>query len=159
MILVLLLTLLTTSCQRHSQWQYHHINEKTANATRVLYRSTDPVQGIDVEMIEADGQLATYLQVHSQPLLPSHEDPQKTEVKIYTTHGEKTFLAHYHLGEQRVRLSEVLQAELISVLKEGNPVTLELVGYRETIDPSHFQKVFQRSNQKAPSAFNRIRLY
>ncbi|NGX27368.1 MAG: hypothetical protein K940chlam6_01302 [Chlamydiae bacterium] len=151
--------LLLSSCQRHSQWQCHHINEKTAKATRVLYRSEDPVQGIDVEMIQADGELATYLQVHSQPLLPSEEDPEKTEVTITTAQSEMTFLAPFHRGAQRVRLSEELQTQLISILKEGNPITLELTGYRETIDPERFQKVFKRMGKKAPSVLNRIHLY
>lgn len=148
--------LLLASCQRHSQWQYTHVRETTCDSTRIMYYSEDPIQGIDIEMIHTDGELATYLQVHSEPV---HVSEDKTPVVIRTSHGEKSFLAPSHRGAQRVRLTDVLQTELISALIEGNPVTLELCGYRETVDPARFQKIFDRLEKKAPSVLNRVRLY
>lgn len=150
---------LFTSCQRYCDWQYHRIDEKNCKTTRIHYHSKDPVQGIDIEILQAEDQLATYLQVHSQPLPSSSEHPGTTQIKLFTMRGQKIFFAPIHAGGQRVRLSEVMQRELISSLTEGNPITLELSGYRETIDPVRFQKTFQRLSTKAPSILNRIRLY
>lgn len=107
-------------------------------------------------MIHVDGELTTYLQVHSEPLQTKEN---KTLVVIKTLHGEKSFLVPYHKGKQRVRLTDVLQTMVISSLTEGNPITLELSGYRETVDPTRFQKVFSRIEKKAPSVLSRIRLY
>lgn len=156
---LLLLLLLFASCQRNSQWQYHNINETVSKTTRIHYRSADPVRGIDIEMIKADGEMITYLQVHSQPILGSDADAEKAQVKILTKKRQKTFLVPIHRGGQRVRLSEILQTELISSLSEGNLVTLELSGYRESVNPAYFKQVFAKLSEKSPSVLNRIRLY
>lgn len=153
------LLLLLASCQRNAQWQYHNIHETTSKTTRIHYRSHDPVQGIDIEMIKADGEMITYLQVHSQPIVPSEDCTEKALVKMVTNKKQKTFLASIHRGGQRVRLSEILQTELISSLAEGNPVTLELSGYRESVNPTYFKQVFGKLSEKSPSVLNRIKLY
>jgi len=142
MIWALVLFLLS-GCQRYSQWQYHHISQKQTDSTRILYRSKNPASGIDVEMMKSHGELTTYLQVHSTPL-PSREG--KAEVQIQSGDKNVTFWAHLHEGGQRIRLTDSLQTALISSLAEGNPVTLQLQGYRETIYPKHFEKVFQNLN-------------
>lgn len=136
-----LLLLLVTGCQRHNQWQYHHISERKNEATRILYRSEDPTSGIDLVLLKTHSQLVTYLQVPSK-LTPKEEG--KVEVKLHTPSKIITFLAHLHEGDQRVRLEGALQTALLSSLKEGNIVTLYLQGYKETIDPKSFQKVFQK---------------
>jgi|GEM_PF-2789930 len=148
--------LLFASCQRHSQWQCTHVKETACESSRILYRSEDPVQGIDIEMIHTDGELSTYLQVHSEPLFVTEKT---SPVVIKSIRGEMSSMATSHRGAQRVRLNDDLQTELISALKEGYLVDIELSGYRETIDPSRFQKVFARLEKKAPSVLNRIRIY
>ncbi|MDN3506600.1 MAG: hypothetical protein P0S96_05160 [Simkaniaceae bacterium] len=144
--------LLLASCQRHSQWQYTHVRETTSDSTRIQYRSKDPVQGIDIEMIHVDGELTTYLQVHSEPL-------KTKESKTLVVIGDTSYYAPCHKGKQRVQLTDVLQTMLISSLTEGNPITLELSGYRENVDPARFQKVFARIEKKAPSILKGIRIY
>lgn len=133
--------LLIAGCQRHNQWQCHHISQKESNSTRILYKSPDPTYGIDIEIVKTHGEMTTYLQVHSGSLC---DVDGKAEVTLTTPTKTKSFWAHLHEGNQRIRLSESLQTAFISSLAEGNPVTLQLDGYRETVHPHAFEKTLQK---------------
>lgn len=148
--------LLLVGCQRYDQWQTHHIKEKTAGSTRVQYKTRDQVAGIDIEFIRTGQDLATYLQVHGQPISLSTEN--KTEVKLITDNRVTTFLAHIHKGKQRIRLSKILQEQLISILTEGNSVIIELPGYRERVDPQRFQKVLKELNSDSSGFLSKFKV-
>lgn len=134
------------SCQRHSQWCYHHIPAKypASDLTRLTYHSLDPIHGIDLEFLCSSKNCTTYLQIHSKSIPASEENPQKAQVLIQFENKTLYFLADRHCGGQRLRLSEPTQTELIALLKKGKPILLELKGYRETIDPKRFEKLFKR---------------
>lgn len=153
------LLLLLMNCQTKKEWYVQHISESATQTTCMYHLSSDPICGIDIEILQTGKQLITYLQVHSTPLYPSKSDAKQVEVGLSTAAYKKTFLAPLHLGKQRIRLSEEMQTQFLSILKEKDPITLEVSGYRETLDPTQFQKYFLQLTKKAPSFLNKIHIY
>ncbi len=152
----LLSLLFLFGCQRYNQWQYHRISETTGGSTRVQYKTKDQVAGIDLEFIRSGDDLATYLQVHGQPLPYTKGD--QARVKLISQDSVMTFLADLHTGGQRIRLSNVLQKQLLSLLIEGQAVTIEVVGYREQIDPKRFNKVFKELNSHSSDFLSKFKM-
>lgn len=138
----LILLLLLAGCQTHSGWRYDQVPSKEKKCTRLTYKSDDPIKGIDVEFLYSGDALATYFQVHSHPIVA--EEGKKASIRLITDQRVVDFVADIHTGKQRIRLSEPLQGELIKLLKEGKPVTIELKGYRQTLDPKDFEKSFKK---------------
>lgn len=132
------------SCQKHSQWQKQTISENKSTVTRTIHRTEDPTRGIDVEILEADGQFAIYLQVQSEIL--------ERQVTLITSSGEKSFLASPHKGGQRLSLDAAAKEALLFALKEEKMITISLSGYREVLHANDF-------DQKDSSVLKKIRLY
>ncbi len=131
------------SCQSHSQWQKQTISESRSAVTRTIHRTQDPTGGIDVEILEADGQLSVYLQVYSE--IP------KENARL-SIDGEKSFPLIPHEGNQRFSLDTAAKEALLTSLKENEMVAISLSGYREILQQSHFDR-------KESSVLKRIRLY
>jgi len=135
--------ILLAACQRQENWHFKQIpTKKTASCRRITYYSKDPICGIDVELIYANEELVTYLQIRSTPLKSTSENA--IQVTIQSEGKASHFLGKVHRGSQRIRLTPDLQTHLLSLLKEGKPLIIEIPGYRETIDPKRFEKVFKK---------------
>lgn len=135
----LLLLLLLSSCQRHGHWHHQNIPAKEIDhCSRLLYRSEDPIGGIDLEWLQTKETLTTYLQVHFGSIHASDESGPKAKVIFSTSEKTVSFLIDFHEGEQRLRLLPAQQTALLTLLEEGQPVTIDLEGFHETIDPSAF---------------------
>lgn len=154
---LLLPLILLVGCQRHQQWQCSQIQHTTHQSTRLIYKTKDPVAGIDVALFRNNEKWTTYLQVHGHPLYSSLENEQKIEVRLISEGKVTSFLADLHRGRQRIRLSEILQDQLISELMEGNPVTIELSGYREIVSPKRFQKMLKKVDSKTSDFLSKFR--
>ena len=107
------------------------IKEKNMKGSRSIYRSSNPISGIDIEILHYKDHRIIYLQVHSEPLLPLKEAQNKIEVIFYIRNEKKIFLSDIHQGKQRIRLSEEAQAELLSALNSGDPFIIEFSNYQE----------------------------
>ena len=95
--------LLIAGCQRHNQWQCHHISQKESNSTRILYKSPDPTYGIDIEIVKTHGEMTTYLQVHSGSLC---DVDGKAEVTLTTPTKTKSFCSCDILQFCKINLNE-----------------------------------------------------
>ena len=70
-------------------------------------------------------------------------------VKIVTPQETVCGIAYRHQGGQRATLSQELHDTLVDHLLNGSPVTIHLVGYRTTLEPSAFASLYQKM-QKTP---------
>ena len=92
---------------------------KESNSARLSYPVEDPVNGIGIEMIAAQGLVSTYLEVHSQKV-PAYQGNPKEALVIMKIDG-KTFqgIANRHEGGQRVSLPPQLHQLLIESLQRS----------------------------------------
>jgi len=131
------------SCQKHSQWQKQTISENKSAVTRTIHRTQNPTQGIDVEILQTDGEFTVYLQVFSE--IPEGK-------ARLTINRKKSFSLIPHKGGQRFSLDEAAKEALLTALKEGEMVAISLCGYEEILQPSNFDR-------KESSVLKKIRLY
>lgn len=135
------LFLLLASCQTHSQWSVQNIPATTPDhCTRLLYRSEDPIAGIDLEWLQTSNTLTTYLQVHFSSIPLAEGEAQKAEVTLSSPTKTVSFLVDCHQGAQRLRLLPVQQELFLRMLEAGEAVTVSVAGFQETLRPASFAK-------------------
>ena len=147
----LLFLVVLGGCSASSEWQVSHQkgSQKGFNSSRLSYPVHDKVNGVGVEMVYVKNNLKTYLEVHSQTIPPYKNNSKEALVKMTTKDQIIHGIAHRHEGGQRVTLPADLQEILVDSLRNGFPVTLELIGYSTTLEPRDFALVYQEM-QKAP---------
>lgn len=136
----LIILLLLASCAREDNWRVSYIRTGDAdfNSSKLTYLS----HGIDLELMQTPIGFRSYLKVHSHPAAPHQGNPKKAFVSMQT---EKDFLqdvAARHEGGQKIVLPPSLEEFLLTSLKEGKSVTIEISGYKITISPEAFEKRF-----------------
>ena len=145
----LFIVVILGGCYASPAWHVTHQtgSQKEFDSARLSYPIRDKVNEVAVEMIYTKNSLRTYLAVLSH-LIPPHQGNEKeARVVIRTPSEQITGVAHRHAGGQRVTLPESLQQTVIDHLLEGNPVTIELVGYSTTLKPTDFKTFYQKLNQ------------
>lgn len=141
-----LLCLITLSCNRQSHWAFDqiHSEEEKFRSSRLAYYSTDPIYGIDLELLNTEEQLNVYLNVHSIPIASSNENPKSASL-IMEIEGQSHRYPVYRLaGGQRLLLEEHAAAALIEALKNHKEVSLCLAGYRCLLKPEDFSSKFEK---------------
>lgn len=134
-----LLLLLLMGCQNSSAWQVTHLSD----SARLSYPVHDMVNEIGVEMICSQGQVSTYLEVHSHAIPPYRGDVRQVRVALKIEGKTTTGIALRRESGQRIRLPSSLQELLVEALKQRCPVTILLDGYSITLDAEHFAKQYE----------------
>jgi hypothetical protein len=147
----LLSLLLLCACQRTSQWQCQHLCEKNSHCCRLLYQSEDPVRGINLEFLQTEIGLCTYLQVRN-PL------PADAKIEISLADRHVSFDTPSHLGRQRVQLSQEAQDLLLAGLTEDQEVKIELSGCQEVIQTKNFSKLLKNFRSNRNPSFLKVKL-
>ena len=138
--LLLLFTLF--GCYETSPWNVSYL--EGGDSSRVSCLTRDKVNGVGVEMVYAKNSLRTYLEVHSQSIPPYRGNEQEALVILKTATQVIRTVASRHAGGQRLLLPSDSQQILIDNLLEGESVTIELQGYRQTLSPDHFSNKFSK---------------
>ena len=134
-------------CQSHSQWQAQQVKSEETLCSRLAYSSKDPTAGIDMELLQYGSELVAYLQVSGQ-LTPNKKG--KVEVTLTSDSTQVTYKLPCREGKQRLKLSREAIQTLIAELEKHPTLTLELPGYRETLEKEEFQKALKKL-RKGPS--------
>ena len=136
--------LLLCSCAQNDNWTVDHIQtgNEAFSSSKLSFPTHDAVNGIDLEFLRVEGQLHTYLQVHSQAIPPYQGNPKEALVTLQM--GETTFsgIAHRHEGGQRLLLSNPLQEYLLKALQDQTSVTIRLEGYKTVVATEQFLEHF-----------------
>jgi len=123
------------------------------DSTKLLYAAKDPVNGVDLEMLQIGGALIAYLQVHSQVVPPYRGNGKEALVTLKVDDQVTSGIAERHEGGQRLRLTRDLQEQLLEALQAQKSVQLQLEGYQAFISaedfPEHF-KTFQKTKVRNP---------
>lgn len=134
------------SCSQATPWSINHI--KTGNAcfdsSELCYRSSDPANGLDLEMIRTQESLRLYLSVRSRIIPPYKNNPQEAIVEVLANGEKHRFIAFRHEGGQRVLLPEECQNLILSQLKDNHPVAISLSGYKNIIEPTSFSSFYEQ---------------
>ena len=143
------LALLLFGCIKEQKWSLQHVKSKKHlfDSSRLCYRTADRVNGIDIAIIHIKKKSLVYLEVHAQRIPPYLGDEKKAHLKFLSKNKEYLFQAERHTGGQRVALPNEIQDRLIELLKSSFSLTIELDGYRETIDPSSFELLLRKLDQ------------
>ena len=141
----LLLALLLTGCQTSPSWQVTHLEgqDPIYDSARLSYPVRDIVNEIGVEMICTQGQVNTYLEVHSHAIPSYQGNPTQARVALKIDGKTTPGIALRREGGQRVRLPSSLHELLVEALKQKRPVTILLDGYSTTLDANHFAKHYE----------------
>lgn len=125
---------LLASCSGRSDWNVSYLStgSQEFNSAKLSLPTTDRVHGMDVEFIQTELGIRTYLQVHSHPV------SKNIIVTIKAKDHEMKETAILHEGGQRILLPPELQEFLLSSLKEGKSVTIEIPGYQTTLSTEGF---------------------
>lgn len=152
MLKYFLLLPLCFSCTKSSQWSHREIHTAHApfDSHCLYYRTLDPINGIDIQILRTQEMLSTYLQVHSQGIPLLKTDPQKVKVTFISENEKRSFLVECHQGGQRLLLPSSVQQVLLDLLQKNSPVTIELEGYSETVHPESFLQKMDKSSFKIP---------
>ncbi len=146
----LLLALLLTGCQTSPSWQVTHLEgqDPIYDSARLSYPVRDIVNEIGVEMICTQGQVNTYLEVHSHEIPPYQGNPVEARVALKIDGKTTTGVALRREGGQRLLLPSSLQELLVEALKQRQSVTILLDGYSTTLSAEHFAKQYQMLHSK-----------
>lgn len=142
---------LLCGCGTPSAWQLSRQegSREEFNSARLSYPVRDRVNGVGVEMVYTLNSFRTYLEVHSQIIPPHLGNPKEAAVRMKTPLTTICAIAHRHQGGQRLSLPQELHDTLVSHLLQGTPVTIELVGYSTTLQPSDFAIAYQKMQKKS----------
>ena len=122
-------------CTQNTDWSVSYLTSSNTefSSARLFFPTKDWVNGIDVEFVQTSDGLHAYLQVHSHPIPPYLDNPKEALVNLQTENNSCCGAAIRREGGQKILLSPILQDFLLSSLKEGKSVTMELVGYETVI--------------------------
>lgn len=140
------------SCTEQEHWAFDQIRsgEKDYSSTRLCCNAQDPVNGIDLEMIQAQESLKVYLLVHASPI-PRRPDNPKTSSVTLTVDGEKKQFAAYRFeGGQRLQLDSDAVDFLFTSLRAGQTVAIAVPGYRSTIRANDFPSLYAKLQKPFP---------
>ncbi len=131
--------LLLTACTS-SHWAVDEIpSGRGAPAfVRLSYPASDPIHGIDLEILQE----GAYLAVHSTPVAAIKGDPHAVHVCLRSKGHQSKGTAYRLQGGQRFRLSSEMRNEIISYLREGEEITIQLNGYRTILKSEDFEKKY-----------------
>lgn len=142
---VYLFAILLFGCSKSDNWNVSHVRtgDKAYNSSKLSFAASDPINGIDVEMLKMQNSFRTYLQVHSH-MIPAYKDnPKEAFVSLESEDGSVNGLAIRHEGGQRLLLSDVHQKFLLSHLIEKKPVTIRVEGYSITLNAENFSEHYE----------------
>lgn len=109
------------------------------DAAKLKYPTSDKVSGIDVEFLQTQESLSTYLCVHSVRLKERSQGFLIIDGTSYPLH------AHVRQGGQKMILSEESSSLLTESLLQGKSVEIRLPeGYRAILSPIGFREAFER---------------
>jgi hypothetical protein len=136
----LLFAILLFGCSRSDNWSVSHIRtgDKDYNSSKLSYAAPDPVNGIDVEILNMQNSFRTYLHVHSHMVPPYQDNPKEALVVLEAEDGSLNGVAVRREGGQRLLLSDAHQKFLLSHLVEKKPVTIRVEGYAITLNADNF---------------------
>jgi len=140
------LLLLSSSCSSSSHWsvQHQHTGNADFNSSKLSYYAPDKVNGIDLEILSQEQSMRIYLNVHSRRIPAFKGNPQEALIKITVEDQVFELIGARHQGGQRLLLPESILGILISQLKEGKSIFIELEGYSGIIHGEQFAKKFQK---------------
>ncbi len=141
-----LLGLFAFSCSKQpSHWTIDQIDSgKTEFCfTKLCYSSSDPVNGIDIELSKKGDQIQVYLLIHSTPVAALKSDPQSVAVSIRTSQEKLSDTAYRFQGGQRFLLSTESSEKIIELLKSKQEITILLNGYRTVLKPEDFEQKYE----------------
>lgn len=108
-------------------------------------------------MVYAKDSFKTHLNVHSHTIPPHQGNLKEAVVKIKTAEQTVLGIGHRHEGGQRVTLPNELHTTIVNHLLNGTPVTIELIGFSTTLEPSDFTRSYQEMGHspiKVPVQFS-----
>ena len=132
-------------CTQTTDWNVSYLTagSKEFNSAKLFLPAKDPVNGMDVEFLQTKLGVRAYLQVHSHPTVPYEGNTHETWVRLKTDQDQLNGPAVRHEGGQRIFLSPPMQEFLLSSLKKGKVVVIELTGYKATVSAQGFKKEFE----------------
>lgn len=157
--MIIFVSFVMCGCSSQKGWHCQRIltGENDYDALRVVYTARDKSNDIEVEILKTNLIHTLSLTVHGQPIPSSENHPGHSLVRITIDDQSFKELASLHAGGQRLKLSPSLQEKIISQLRNGGAVEIELPGYKRTIDASNFPDLVKKIDE--PSHFrNPIRL-
>ncbi len=159
LLLLVLLSLHLTSCRSNSHWALNRVESGNPqfDSTKLTFYSTDPINGIDLELLNTHQQLYVYLNVHSVPIPPLKTDPKHALVHITIGKEKHRVEALRREGGQRLLLPEDAVQLILDALKKEQSLDLAISGYRVSIDPEGFSERYEKM-QTAPAFQNPFHL-
>ena len=144
--------LLATSCNKDNRWAFDqiHSEQEESRSTKLSHLASDPVNGIDLEFIQTQGRIKTFLNVHSTPIPPCPHQ-LKAALVTFIVEGESFESEGYRMeGGQRILLSENDSERLLEALKKKQKVEISLKGYHTTIHGNGFSEQFEKLQKPFP---------
>jgi len=142
------------ACTKPSPWAFDqvHSHEEEFRSTKLAYRSHNPVNGIDLEILKTHEHLNAFLNIRSMPIPPLKNDP-KGAILLLTIDGKNVRHKVYRFdGGQRFLLSEETTSALIEALKNHQDVSLSLSGYTTLVKAEDFAAKFEKLLHPFPLA-------
>lgn len=135
-----------SSCSHPQQWAFQRIDagDQQFNSTKLTYHSQDPINGIDLELMQTPNLLRSYLNVHSLPIPSLKDDPKATAVNLCIGDNTYQFLARRHEGGQRLVLPQEMTEKIIEGLLQHLPLKIKVPGYAVVIEAEGFEEKFQQ---------------
>jgi hypothetical protein len=133
-------------CSKPSHWSSSHVKTGSSafDSSELCFRTTDPVNGLDLAMIRTKESLRLYLEVRSRAIPPYQNNPKQALVEVLIGSDKYSFIGFRHEGGQRLLLPNDCQEIVLDSLKNNITVTFHLSGYKAVIDPKDFEAKFKK---------------
>jgi hypothetical protein len=145
----LALCLFFFSCSTSSRWQIDR--EETGSvefdSAKLSFFSSDPGNGLDLTFFATGGKVKTFLEVRSRAIPPVDADHPSLANVVLEAGGEVyTDVSPLHAGGQRIVLSDLLQQQLLSLLRDHPFVDIKIDGFSSRISRDDFAKKWDSLN-------------
>ncbi|MEZ5315657.1 MAG: hypothetical protein R3E91_05585 [Chlamydiales bacterium] len=140
------LLLLLPACIAHKEWSYSQTSSthRQWNSHRILHRTKDPINGINVELLKGAFGTVVYLTISAHPIPLSLDGSNQVPVVFLIEQKIFSYKATRMRGGQKFLLSEEATEKLISSLENHQNIHIYLDRYQTDLLSSNFFKLYKK---------------
>ncbi len=141
-LFILAIALASNSCSNKGNWKVDKINSGSTlhSSTRISSLSNKASNQIHLEIFKLQEGTRGYIFSKSHPIPCFEQNPTQTALTIKTDDEILFYLGARHEGGQRILLPPDALEKIISSLKNGISITIEVPGAETTLNPKGFPK-------------------
>ncbi len=133
-------------CGSQQAWivQRNQATKEEFISSKLILPAKIPSDDIELEFMRTQTSIELFLIIRGQPIGNSQQHAKEIPLKVEAGSEVFTTIVYRHDGGQKFTVPIEMQTFISDCLKNDQPVTLTLPGYRQKIDPKGFASSYDR---------------